>query len=348
MNTEPLTIAEQGAFWVGVQRVEKPFGLVATGQMFVQYQIPAERRHRYPLVMVHGGGGQGLDYLSTPDGRPGWAEYFLRQGYAVYVVDRVAHGRAPYHPDVQGPATPPMDYQFLQAFFTASAKFGRHPRAKLHTQWPGSGEIGDPAVDQLIAGMGPMPASFVAIQEAMKRCGAELLDKIGPSILMTHSMGGPFGWIMADTRPALVKAIVAAEPVSPAFFEIPGLGGLEWGVTAIPMTYDPPVGDPSELKRVLRPAPSPDLPDCYVQAEPARQLVNLKGIPILLVASEASWLALTNHGVHDYLAQAGATIEHLRLEDAGIRGNGHMMMSEKNSDEVAAVLAQWLDRLRLK
>jgi hypothetical protein len=32
------------------------------------------------------------------------------------------------------------------------------------------------------------------------------------------------------------------------------------------------------------------------------------------------------------------------LEEAGIRGNGHMMMSEKNSDDAAAVLARWLDK----
>jgi pimeloyl-ACP methyl ester carboxylesterase len=86
---EPLVIADQGHFFTGIQRVEKPFGLVPTGQMFVQYQIPADRKHATPIVMVHGGGGQGLDYLTTPDGRPGWAEYFLRQGYAVYVVDRL-------------------------------------------------------------------------------------------------------------------------------------------------------------------------------------------------------------------------------------------------------------------
>ena len=70
-NRPPLTIADQGSFWVGVQRVEKPFGLVANGQMFVQYQIPVERRHPYPIVMVHGGGGQALDMLTTADGRPG-------------------------------------------------------------------------------------------------------------------------------------------------------------------------------------------------------------------------------------------------------------------------------------
>src|SRR3712207_1539584 len=99
----PLMIAEQGVFWVGVERVQRRYGLAAAGQMFVQYQIPAERRHPWPLVMVHGGGGQGTDYLGTPDGRPGWATSFLRRGWAVYVVDRPGLGRVPYHADLLGP-----------------------------------------------------------------------------------------------------------------------------------------------------------------------------------------------------------------------------------------------------
>ena len=153
---------------------------------------------------------------------------------------------------------------------------------------------------------------------------------------------------MADARPKLVKAAIALEPVSPAFFEMPGIGGLDWGVSAIPITYDPPVRIPSELKRALKPSGNPNLKDCYIQAEPARQLVNLKNIPMLLVAAEASWLAQTNHGTYDYLKQAGAQVEHVRLEEVGIRGNGHMMMSEKNSDEVAAFLQQWIDKQDLK
>jgi pimeloyl-ACP methyl ester carboxylesterase len=99
----PLTISEQGAFWVGVGRKPTEAGTAAEAAMYVQYQIPADLRHPLPVVMVHGGGGQGTDYLSTPDGRPGWATRFLQAGYAVYVVDRPGHGRSPYHPVVLGP-----------------------------------------------------------------------------------------------------------------------------------------------------------------------------------------------------------------------------------------------------
>ena len=62
--------------------------------MFVQYMLPANRKHKYPLVMIHGGGGQGTDWMQTPDGRDGWADYFVADGWDVYVVDRPGHGRS--------------------------------------------------------------------------------------------------------------------------------------------------------------------------------------------------------------------------------------------------------------
>ena len=66
--------------------------------------MPAQVRRPYPIVLVHGGGGQGLDWMGTPDGRPRLgADPCCEEGYKVYVVDRPGHGRSPYHPDVDGP-----------------------------------------------------------------------------------------------------------------------------------------------------------------------------------------------------------------------------------------------------
>ena len=66
--------------------------------------------------------------------------------------------------------------------------------------------------------------------------------------------------------------------------------------------------------------------------------------PTLIVAGEASYHAAFDHCTAVYLKQAGAPVTFLRLEDAGIRGNGHMMMLEKNSDAIAALMADWLDQ----
>src|SRR4029079_7486673 len=73
-KTAPLTIAEQGYFFVAGQYSAAKDGQIMTGQMFVQYQIPHARKHRYPIVMWHGGGQTGTNFLGTPDGRMGWAE----------------------------------------------------------------------------------------------------------------------------------------------------------------------------------------------------------------------------------------------------------------------------------
>jgi hypothetical protein len=79
-----------------------------------------------------------------------------------------------------------------------------------------------------------------------------------------------------------------------------------------------------------------------LQAEPARGLPHLAGFPIVVVTTEASWMALDNHGTVDFLRQAGCDAELLRLEEIGITGNGHMPMAETNSDEVAMALHHWL------
>jgi pimeloyl-ACP methyl ester carboxylesterase len=88
----------------------------------------------------------------------------------------------------------------------------------------------------------------------------------------------------------------------------------------------------------------PDYVRCWAQAEPVRKLVNLQNTPILIVTSEASYHAPYDHCTVRYLAQAGVKSTFVRLADVGILGNGHMMMLEKNSDAIAGIMADWLDR----
>ena len=89
--------------WVNVKRAETARGAFVGGQqMYVEYMIPAQVRHPFPVVLVHGGGGQGTDWMGTPDGRPGWFQYLVQEGFKVYVVDRPGHGRSPLHPDLHG------------------------------------------------------------------------------------------------------------------------------------------------------------------------------------------------------------------------------------------------------
>jgi hypothetical protein len=77
----PLELAAQGFCWTGGELVEhETAGPVLRGQQYVEYWIPKTLKHELPIVMIHGGGGQGTDFLGTADGREGWVHWFVRRG----------------------------------------------------------------------------------------------------------------------------------------------------------------------------------------------------------------------------------------------------------------------------
>lgn len=342
------TAPRNGYFFVGGRYVDAKAGPIMERQMYVEYRRPERVTKPYPIVMIHGAAQTGTNFTGTPDGRKGWADYFVEQGYTVYVVDQPARGRSAYHeplaPVVRFPANQ------LEQRFTATAKFNLWPQAKLHTQFPGDGPNkglrGDPVFDQFYASQVQYIARNDVGERLLREAGAALLDRIGPAILLTHSQSGPFGWVIADERPKLVKGIVAAEPSGPPLRNaVFGTNAARpWGITETPLAYDPPLKDPKELKAVEQAAPDgPDLVACMQQAEPARKLVNLRGIPVMVFAAEASYHAVYDHCTAKWLNQAGVKTDYVRLEDAGIRGNGHMVMIEKNNLEIAALIRRWID-----
>ena len=354
-NPEPLSIARQGYLFAGGKYSTVGGRQVMSGQLYAEFQIPARQTHPWPIVMIHGGAQSGTNFTGTPDGREGWAQFFLRRGYAVYVVDQPGRGRAAYQADVYGPATP-LVLDTTQRQFAAPERYKPWPQAHLHTQWPGPAVPGDMVFDQFYASQMPSIQDFTLQQQLNREAIVALLEKIGPSILLTHSQSGAFGWPVADSRPNLVKAILAVEPNGPPFFNVENVPAPEWfrmaavqarpwGVTAVPLTYSPSAAQASELAIVQQDKPDgPDLVRCWLQKAPARQLPNLKTVPILILTAEASYHAPYDHCTARYLEQAGLRPEWIKLADAGIRGNGHMMMLEKNNAAIAAVMATWLDK----
>jgi pimeloyl-ACP methyl ester carboxylesterase len=349
----PLNLERDGYFYIGGKPITTKGKTHISGQMYVEYRIPAKQTHPYPIIMVHGGTRSGANWTGTPDGREGWAQYFVRRGYAVYVVDQPGRGRSAYVQDVYGPARF-AEAEGAQKRYLQQAKHKLWPQAKLHSQWPGSGEIDDPATRQIIGSFLPeiaFPRSVAITQAAM----VELLDKLGPSIVLVHSQGGPMGWLAAEARPDLVRAIVAVEPNGPPGRTVQFLGAPEWfkdggielpyGLTPLPITYDPPVKDPAELKWVKEDKPdTSELVTCWKQAEPARQLPNLQRMPIALITAEASYHAAYDHCIVRFLNQAGVKPTWIKLAELGIKGNSHNMMQEKNSDEIAEAIYQWLGK----
>ena len=342
----PLVLARTGHFFVGGAYVETVDGQVMSGQMYVRELAPAEVTRPYPVVMIHGMGQTGTNFEATPDGREGWAQDFVRAGYAVYVVDQPARGRSAYHPDVDGPTPRGAigNAHGMAQRFTRPGAHGTFGRAHRHTQWPGGGSAGDPVFDQFFASqVEAIPTATGRPELLMKAAGAALLDRIGPAVLLTHSQSGSFGWQIADARPGLVKAILAIEPALAPTDPVSGSATAPYGITLTPIAYAPPLADPSGLARAVQDAPDElDLERCWVQAAPVRTLPNLAGIPIAIVVAEASPQAHTSHCTAKFLAQAGVPNDFIRLEAAGIAGNGHMMMLERNSAEIARFLVGWL------
>src|SRR5215468_6163012 len=349
----PLMLARDSFFYVNGKPTAVNDREYISGQMYVEVRIPANKTKPYPIIMVHGGTMSGTNFTGTPDGREGWAQYFVRQGYAVYVVDQPGRGRSGYVAAVYGPDRN-VERGNSASRFVAQEKFNLWPQAHLHSQWPGSGEPDDDPTMQLAAGQLPAIASFTRQQFLNRDALVALIDKIGPSILMVHSQAGAFGWPVADARPEQVKAILAVEPNGPPFYQVEFIGApdyfkqgplaLPYGLTAVPLNYSPAIADAKELAVVQQDKPdAPDLVRCYLQKEPARKLPNLK-MPILLVTSEASYHAPYDHCTVKYLQQAGVEPTFMRLAELGIKGNSHVMMNEKNNQEIAAVIAQWLGK----
>jgi pimeloyl-ACP methyl ester carboxylesterase len=142
---DAISIAEQGYFFVGGHYEDHADGRFLTGQMYVEFQIPAARTKALPLVMFSGGGQSGLNYAGTPDGREGWRQFFLRAGYAVYLVDQPSRARSPHLRETGEQSRQPV--RWVERQFTAPELHKLWPQAELHTQWPGAGVEGDPVFD---------------------------------------------------------------------------------------------------------------------------------------------------------------------------------------------------------
>lgn len=354
-STENL--ARQGHFYVGGKWIEHDGSHTMRGQMYVEVWVPKNIRHPYPILFIQAGGGQtNIALLQTPDGRPGWAYDFLNQGYTVYMMDFPGRDRAGFDPKADGEMVPPRTGELIEEVWTNGRKstnpMRNWPTQNKYSQWPGSnpsqGKMGDPVFDYFAKMEGPFPSS-----DDMERLSAddivELLDRINqPVILLLHSRLATSGWLVADERPKLVKAILAPEPWAPPIesAELDARGPARlWGLTNFPVHYDPPIKEASELQTVRQEkADGPGLIPCWIQKEPAHKLINMEGIPVLNVSAEASYHRPYAHCTAKWLNQAGVKTQYYNLEDVGFPGNGHQMMSEKDSAGIAKFFMDWLDK----
>ncbi len=262
----PVRTSRRGQFWVPGERVKVGAHTYQHGPMYVAWEAPKTVTKLYPLVLIHGGAMQGTEWLDTPDGRPGWAQRFVEAGYAVFVIDRPTQGRSPFSPEIVGKIRPAFAYEEGEDVFFPAKTLAQH------TQWLFKAED-EEAFDSFVAAFGPLPEDIAVWQTLDQARLATLLDNIGPAILVTHSASGSDGWLAADRRPQHVVAIVTVEPMGPPFGQSPNIGTLSWGLTAVPVTYDPPRATPEDVRA----------------ADPATlRMPALDGLPVAVVSGEVS------------------------------------------------------------
>ncbi len=271
---------------------------------------------KLPIVMLHGGFHTGSGYLATPDGRAGWASFFAAKGHTVYVPDWPGHGRSPVGQDF----------------------------AALSTR---------------------------DIAQSM----AVLLEDVGPAIIFAHSASGPIAWWLAAERPALVVAVVGIAPGPPANIQQPlpddseAIAKLRYDQAAGCPIYSPPSAPVWVDREFIRTfwASSPRFPheafEAYARSivpESATVLnerfhIGGKGLsissieafaarPVLIVTGE---LDPRHPRAVDASVAAFLGAKHLWLPDVGVLGNGHMLMLETNSDEIAELISEWLAKQSL-
>jgi len=311
----PLELADEGSFFINGQLalsshpgtpitgVAQP-GHITINQMYVQYRIPA-RVSGPAIVMVHGSGHTGATWETTPDGREGWATYFARKGFPVYVVDHSGRGRSGFDPTpinrarAEGNTSALPDIQIAPR---ERAWFFFRIGAKYPDVFPGS-QFPLDAFDQYTAQLVPNAEATLAGGGANTvKALAALLDKIGPAVVMVHSQSGAYGMDLVRARSDKLLGFVNIEgncaPVTPdeiakTFSRVPTLS--LWG--------DNSVGAPG--------------PNGDTRRNGCVATINaIKG--------------------------AGGAAKFLLLPEAGQKGNTHMLMLDKNNLAVADLVIGWI------
>jgi acyl dehydratase/pimeloyl-ACP methyl ester carboxylesterase len=315
----PLMIQQQGSFAIGGSVLRHPGDYDPTragpeGQTlhgdhaFVTYQVPVDVRG-HPLVFVHGNAQFSKTWQTTPDGREGFQNIFLRRGFATYLVDSPRRGAAGRSTEAAALTPTPEDQFWFDTF-----RVGTWP-----DYFPGVQFSRDPAVlDQYFRQITPNTGPFDV--NVVSDAVAALFDKIGPAVLVNHSQGGGVGWFTA-MKSGNVRAIVS---------------------------YEPGTNFPFPQDEVPAPLPSAAGPFAAVGV-PMEEFIKLTGIPIIVFYGDYIPEAPTANRGHDQwrvrLAMArrwadvmnrhGGDVTVVRLPDRGLHGNTHFPFSDLNNIEVA-------------
>ena len=191
----------------------------------------------------------------------------------------------------------------------------------------------------------------------MRSAICELLRTTGPAILIAHSIGEDYALHATDACAQSVAAHVSVEGDQAPFGTYNGdsqgmnrsMSYRPYEFSSIPLTFEPPVTNFSQLSQDIVGTTTYNAGllsnySCVLQASPARQLPNLANVPMLFLTGDASLHVTYEHCQVSFLQQAGVKVNFTVLAEEGIRGNGHFMMLEKNSDQIALFITRWIER----
>jgi len=317
---QPLVLKAQGSFFVGGEKVEQtqgelgnlgPGGHITVNQMYVRYMVPRGGERNVPVVMVHGATLTGKSWETTPDGRMGWDEYFVRKGHPVYVPDQVGRGRSGFNQalfnDVRAgstpPATQPVWLRFSDEGVWPNFRFGQKPGEPFaDSQFPLAAvdELAKQGVPDVNLGGLPTPnPTFKAL--------SDLAGQLNGAVLMGHSQSGSFPLEAALINPAAAKGLVLVEPGScPARYTAEQIASL--AKVPILVVFGDHRDNPTGL---------PTLPTWQARFEACQTFIGR-------------------------ITSAGGRAEMLNPPERGIHGNSHMIMQDKNSLQIADLILNWV------
>jgi pimeloyl-ACP methyl ester carboxylesterase len=190
-------------------------GDIWTHAAYIEKATPENKKYKYPIVFVHGGGHTGQYWMKTPDGRDGWFFSFLRRGFEVYTVDAADRGRAGWDPRARIKASqgliPASQMEAVNIYAAQSAWIAFRWGPTYGTLYPQK-QFPIQALDQYLAQLVPVYRDAPANDLIAANLQA-LIDKIGPCILLGWSTGSQniMDAVNTPARAAQVKALIGVE-----------------------------------------------------------------------------------------------------------------------------------------
>jgi pimeloyl-ACP methyl ester carboxylesterase len=316
----PLVLKAQGSFFVGGEKVQQtevelgslgPGGHITVNQMYVRYMVPQGGDGNAPVVMVHGATLTGKSWETTPDGRMGWDEYFVRRGHPVYVPDQVGRGRSGFNQAAYNNARAGSAPAANQAAWLRFSDEGVWPNFRFGTK-PGApfpdSQFPMAAVDELSKQGVPDQNSGLPRPNPTLKALADLAGELKGAVLIGHSQSGSFPLEAALLNPAAAKALVLVEP------------------GRCPDTYTE-----QQIKTLAT------VPILVVFGDHRDNPTGLPTLPTWQARYEACQAMISR------VKSAGGQAEMLAPPDRGIRGNSHMIMQDRNSLQIADLILRWID-----